>query len=121
MSKNTSIASSRRWKFILVVSRDVDIQLFRGAYRIDGIEIRKRGTDLPPLFTCESVDLSVLWKALFKGKVVSEIVLETPVVTMVDGGSNETSQTGTNSDWKELVKSLLPIQISRFAIENGDR
>ena len=100
--------------------QDVDIQLYRGAYRIDGIEIIKRGTDdLPPLFTCKSVDLSVLWKALFKGKVVSEIVLETPVVTMVDGESNEKSQTGTNSDWKELVKSLLPIQINRFAIQNG--
>src|SRR4051812_40936745 len=54
----------------------VHIHLWRGAYSIQGIELKKVEGNVPvPFFSARSVDLSVEWRALFHGKVVSEIVL----------------------------------------------
>ena len=51
---------------------DIDIQLIRGAYQIDGLRIRKvNGKIKEPFLYMPKTDLSIEWKSLFKGKLVS--------------------------------------------------
>src|SRR4051812_43478528 len=69
---------------------DIDLAIIRGAYKINGIHIYKKDsvskkTDSIPFFESPSLDLSVQWKALFKGKVVGEIYVDDPVVNFVKG------------------------------------
>ena len=46
---------------------DVDIHLWRGAYSIHGVEIKKTSGNVPvPFFSAPTVDLSVEWKALIQ-------------------------------------------------------
>src|SRR6187401_1087517 len=53
---------------------DVDIHLWRGAYTIHTVEIKKVTGHVPvPFFAAPAVDLSVEWKALFNGALVGEI------------------------------------------------
>src|SRR5690349_21997157 len=55
---------------------DINIALIRGAYQLDSIYINKvDSTTLrqTPFFSASEVDLSVEWKALFKGSVVGEM------------------------------------------------
>src|SRR5690349_20203561 len=52
---------------------DIDIHLWRGAYSIDDIEIVKTGASRPvPFFRADRLDLSVEWRSLFRGSIVSE-------------------------------------------------
>ena len=63
---------------------DVDLALWRGAYRIDGIRIVKTGTKEPtPFFAGDRIDLSIEWRSLVRGSMVSEAVLLQPNVNFV--------------------------------------
>ncbi|ADB40175.1 DUF748 domain-containing protein [Spirosoma linguale] len=99
---------------------DIDIQLIRGAYQIDGLRIRKiNGKIKEPFIYIPKTDLSVEWKSLFKGKLVSEVECYEPEVNFAFSESEASSQTGADVDWTAYLKKLLPISINRFAIING--
>src|SRR5687767_9028432 len=52
--------------------QDIDLALWRGAYRIDGVRIVKRGAEQEvPFFDADRVDLSVQWSSLLRGSLVS--------------------------------------------------
>src|SRR5688500_15635389 len=54
---------------------DVDIHLIRGAYVIYGLKMFKvNGHDKVPFVDIPSIDLSVEWRALFKGSLVGEVI-----------------------------------------------
>ncbi len=61
--------------------RDVGLAIIRGAYKIDSIYINKEDTithKQTPFFASRVVDLSVEWRALFKGSIVGELVFQRP-------------------------------------------
>lgn len=52
---------------------DIDLALIRGAYKIDSIYINKQDSTTQkqtPFFAASLIDLSVEWKALFKGGIL---------------------------------------------------
>ena len=58
---------------------DVDLALWRGAYRVDDIRIVKTGSKQPePFFDAERIDFSVEWRSLLRGRVVAECEMFAP-------------------------------------------
>src|SRR5690606_27902693 len=57
---------------------DVDLALYRGAYRIDSLAIYSTTQDLGgrPFFATDAIDLSISWRDIFKGAIVGEVILE---------------------------------------------
>ncbi len=99
---------------------DVDIALIRGAYQIDDLRIRKiNGKVKEPFLYIPKSDLSVEWRALWKGKLVGEVECYEPELNFAFSEDEAASQTGKEVDWTALVKDLLPIQINRFAAYSG--
>lgn len=99
---------------------DVDIALYRGAYQIDSLNIRKvAGKIEEPFISIPKMDLSVEWKSLFKGKLVAEVVCTRPEINFAFSENEEASQTGTEQDWTQVIKDLLPININRFTVVDG--
>lgn len=99
---------------------DVTIHLWRGAYVIKDISIRKSEGDIPvPFFASPRIDLSVQWKELFHGAVVGKILLDQPAVNFVGGPTNDQKQTGESQPWGKTLESLFPFRINRFEITNG--
>jgi hypothetical protein len=99
---------------------DVEIQLIRGAYQIEDLRIRKVNSKLrEPFLHIPKTDLSIEWKSLFKGKLVSEVETYEPVINFAFSEDESTSQTGAEVDWTAYLKDLLPIDINRFAVING--
>ncbi|MFD2570985.1 DUF748 domain-containing protein [Spirosoma soli] len=99
---------------------DIDIQLIRGAYQIDDLRIRKiNGKIKEPFLYIPKTDLSVEWKSLFKGKLVSEVETYEPELNFAFSDDEASSQTGAEVDWTAYLKKLLPISINRFAVING--
>ncbi len=99
---------------------DIDIHLVRGAYQIDELRIRKvNGKIKEPFLYIPKTDLSVEWKSLFKGKLVSEVECYQPEINFAFSESDAGSQTGEEVDWTVYLMRLLPISINRFAVIDG--
>jgi hypothetical protein len=99
---------------------DIDIQLIRGAYQIDELRVRKiNGKIKEPFLFIPKTDLSVEWKSLFKGRLVSEVECYQPELNFAFSDSESSSQTGAEVDWTAFLKKLLPININRFAVIDG--
>ena len=99
---------------------DIDIQLIRGAYQLDDLRIRKvNGKIKEPFLFIPKTDLSVEWKSLFKGKLVSEVEAYEPEINFAFSDDEASNQTGAEVDWTAYLKKMLPISINRFAVING--
>lgn len=99
---------------------DIDISLWRGAYQIKGLRILKTGGHVPvPFVSARLIDLSVEWKALLHGSIVAEIDLFAPHLNFVNAEKPAERQTEVDSKWTDTVKKLVPFDINRVAIYNG--
>jgi hypothetical protein len=98
--------------------RAIDVDLYRGAYKIRDIAIVQKTGRVPvPFFSAPTIDLSLQWKELLHGAAVGRIRLEKPEVNFV-GGAGQT-QTGVNQPWEQTFESLFPLQINHFEVDNG--
>lgn len=99
---------------------DVDLALWRGAYRIQGLTIVKTGEEVPvPFFACPNIDISVEWAPLFDGRVVAEIELTRPEINFVKAGGGSGEQTGEENDWRDAIDDMVPITINRLTVHGG--
>ncbi|HEY2800888.1 MAG TPA: DUF748 domain-containing protein [Chthoniobacterales bacterium] len=100
---------------------EVDIALWRGAYRIHQVKVVKTSGNVPvPFFAVPWVDLSVQWMALFHGAFVGEIHFERPELNFVNGPSTEDTQVGLEEPWTQKIKQLFPLKINRFTVSGGE-
>lgn len=101
---------------------DVDIALIRGAYVIKGMYLNKVNakTQVPFLNFPES-DISIEWKSLFRGKIVSEIIMYSPEVIYIfeDQKAPKDSKTADVDDWTKALTDIVPIDINHFEVHDG--
>ncbi len=98
---------------------DIDIALLRGAYVINGLYLYKDGHKKPMLHF-PVTDISIEWKSLFKGRVVSEIEMYDPEFNYyVTRNKLSPSQQPKGHDWVDALHKLVPIKINRYTVTNG--
>lgn len=99
--------------------QDIDIRLLRGAYEIEGLLLKKRGdTSKYPFLQIAHSDLSIQWKEIWKGKLVSEIVLDKPIIYILKETA-DLSKEPSKDHWTETVKALMPITINKLQVNRG--
>jgi hypothetical protein len=103
---------------------DIDIALLRGAYKIKNIRLDKKDSvthklDSIPFFRSPELDLSVQWNAIFKGSIVGEIYVEDPVLNFVKGKHKNEDVKKDTTDFREVIKKLMPLTVNHFEITNG--
>ncbi len=98
---------------------DIDISLIRGAYVIDELYLNRldAGSEVPYI-KIEKTDISLEWKALIKGEVVSEIVMTKPVFIYVFE-DQLTEDEAEFDDWTKALTDLVPIAINNLKIIDG--
>lgn len=105
---------------------DVELQLYRGAYNIQNIAIY--AVDLEnhkkPLLSIQQLDLSLLWSALIRGNIVTEIQIKTPEIVIYDDEPDVTPsdehQEITNEDtWIGLANDIVLFSIDKVSLSNG--
>jgi hypothetical protein len=100
---------------------DIDILLIAGRYTIRDIQVVKTGGKVPvPFFQAQRADLSVEWKALFKGSFVGEIEVDKAELNFVQGPTEQTTQTKAPDNWEEKVDEIMPLRINRFTFTNSE-
>jgi uncharacterized protein involved in outer membrane biogenesis len=101
---------------------DVDLALWRGAYKINGLKIVKVDGKVPvPFVDAPLIDLAVSWHSMwYDHAVVATVSFLNPEINFVDGGANkQNSQTGQGTDWREQLSKLLPITLDEVQLRDG--
>ena len=100
---------------------DIDISLIRGAYTIDNLYLNKvNATSQVPFLDFKRTDISVEWRSLLKGKIVTEILMESPTVIYVfEDQAKDTTNVPEVEDWTKALTDLVPIDINTLQITNG--
>ena len=97
----------------------LDLSLYRGAYIIKGIEIRKKESAKTPLeqLNLDNIDLALEWKPLFHGHLVGQLIFNHPTVVFSQGDPD--SLVKDTATFKMMVEKLMPLKVNRFEINNG--
>lgn len=101
---------------------DIDIALIRGAYVINGMYLNKVNAKTQvPFLNFPQSDISIEWKSLFKGKIVSEIIMTNPEVIYIfeDQKSPIEGETADVDDWTKALTDIVPIDINHFEVHDG--
>lgn len=99
---------------------DIDIALIRGAYVIKGLYLNKVNAKTQvPFLNFPTSDISVEWKSLFKGKVVSEVYMYDPEVIYVLEDMTSSVDSTSEEDWTKALTDIIPLDINHFEIQNG--
>ncbi|MAD17837.1 MAG: hypothetical protein CL579_17505 [Alteromonadaceae bacterium] len=102
---------------------DVDIALYRGAYQVKDIELNLVDGGLQkPLISIQRLDISVLWSALFRGSIVSEMTFLKPQFYYADDVQQKEKINQDVQDeqtWITLANRLVPFSIDRIDIIDG--
>lgn len=99
---------------------DIDLNLYRGAYRVEGLSLHQTNDSIStPFVTIDTLDLAVDWQALFDGKIAGEVLIVSPTLNFVMEKEGEQEQTGEDTDWVAALEDLMPLTVNRFEITNG--
>ena len=100
---------------------DVELNLIRGGYVLHNLEIVKldAAPETPPFATIPSMDLTLLWRALFEGQAVGEVIMHSPQLNLLQSEANEQQQLGTGVNWPEEVRDLFPFQLNLVEARDG--
>ena len=101
--------------------KDIDISLIRGAYVIDSLYLNTvDGDSEVPFLNLGVTDISVEWKSLFKGKIVSEIVMTRPqFIYVFEDQQTDSLAEADVDDWTKALTDLVPIDINNLEIIEG--
>ncbi|NRD19394.1 DUF748 domain-containing protein [Winogradskyella eckloniae] len=100
--------------------KDINISLVRGAYVIEDLYLNKVNAKTQvPFLNFPETDISIEWKSIFKGKIVSEIIMFSPEVIYVMEDQQTEGETADSEDWTKALTDLVPIDINNFEIKNG--
>ena len=99
---------------------DIDIAIFRGAYVIKGMYFKKNTEKSGiPFLKFPKTDISIEWKSIFHGKIVSEIIMNNPEINFIYEDWEKDSTNITTEDWKKILRDLTYFDINHFEIRNG--
>jgi hypothetical protein len=102
--------------------RDVDLALYRGAYKIKDLYIHKidKQKKQVPFISASIIDLSVEWRALFQGALVGEAVILHPKVAFTQDKVEPSQVQKDTADFKRVLNDLMPLKINRVEIKGGE-
>ena len=101
---------------------DIDLALIRGAYKIDSIYLHKVDSVTKkeiPFVAASMIDLSVEWRALFKGSIVGDIKIDRPLVRFTKEKVEPKDVQEDSTTFKHLLDQFMPLSINRLELNNG--
>ncbi len=102
--------------------QDIDLALIRGAYKIDSMYLNKVDSvtgKQTPFFTAKVIDLSVEWKALWRGSIVGELTFQEPLIIFTKEKVEPSILIKDSTSFKRLFDDFMPLHVNRLEINNG--
>lgn len=98
---------------------DLDVHILRGAYSFDGITGKVKGQK-NPFLKIEKVDVSIAWREIFQGKVVTDIEVTAPEFSYTKELKDAIAASPKKKDQADTAKDkLFPVEIERVDVKQG--
>jgi hypothetical protein len=101
---------------------DIDIELYHGAYEVNNIFINRVDTasnKQTPFFAAPVIDISIEWRSLFKGRIVSELDFYSPTLRFTEDKAEPKQLEKDTNDFRRILKTFTPFQVNRFEVFDG--
>ena len=101
---------------------DLDIHLYRGAYTVKEIYLRKLDSATrvqTPFFASTEIDISIEWASIFKGSIVGTLNFMQPVLRFTKGKVSPKEIKDDKSSFHDLISSFMPLRINRIEVHEG--
>lgn len=99
---------------------DVDLALWRGAFRIEGLRIEKStGSQQVDFVVVPVIEASLSWRALTNGAIRAKGLIIRPEINFVDATRPEDRQSGKGIDWQALPEDLLKFTVEEVEVRQG--
>jgi len=102
--------------------RDIDLSLYRGAYVVNDLYINRVDTATQKqteLFNAPVIDISVEWKSLFHGRIVSEMEFRNPLLRFTEDKAEPEQMEKDTDDFRHMLKTFTPMSVNRFEVFDG--
>ena len=100
---------------------DLNLGIIRGAYEIRGFELLIKGNKPERFIHAHSIDVSVAWREIFKGRLVTDIILDKLDVTLtkntLDSFSKAKEQ--AKNDTKKATSKIFPVKVESLEVKNS--
>lgn len=97
---------------------DLDISFIRGSYSFDEVNGRVKGAGRK-FVTIETVDVSVAWRELFKGRVLTDISVEGLDFSLTKSLQDALAKTPKKEEAREVKDTLFPVKVERLDVKNS--
>ncbi len=90
---------------------------------MDDIVLVQNANPDPPVASIKSIHASIHWKALIKGKLVGDFLIDRPkfYINLTNVRKEEESKTPlTQKGWQDALEAVYPLKIDVFRIRNGE-
>ena len=101
---------------------DIDICLYRGAYQVDELYINRVDTATQkqtPVLKAPLIDISIEWKSLFHGKIVTELEFLNPDLRFTEDAAEPEQMEKDTNDFRKMLEAFTPTSVNRFEIIGG--
>ena len=101
---------------------DIDVALYRGAYKINNMYFNKvdsASKKQTEFFKVNNIDLSVEWNALFHGRLVGELVFNSPKLIFTKDRTEISDVKKDTNDFRKVLKDFMPLKVNRFEVNDG--
>lgn len=99
---------------------DVDLAVWRGAFRIEGLQVEKTTGDQQVEFLRVPVaEAALSWRALSNGAIRAKALIDRPEINFVDGERPEERQSGAGIDWQALPDELIRFTVEEVEVRQG--
>jgi len=99
----------------------VRLDLLLCGINLDGVHLVKRSGKIPvPFLDSPRVHIALQWREVLHLSFRSNITLYQPVINFVQGPTEAQSQLFLEPVWVKEVERLVPLQINRFEVRQGD-
>lgn len=101
---------------------DIDLALYRGAYQVDDFYLNKVDSathEETEFMAVKRIDLSIEWRALFRGKLVGELEFNTGKLIFTRNKTELGQVARDTNDFRKLLKDFMPLKVNKFEIHNS--
>jgi hypothetical protein len=100
--------------------KDIDISLYRGAYQIKDLFLKKLDKkDTLDFVDIALVDLAIEWKPIFHGEIVGKVLIDSSSVLLTQEKNDIQDIQKDTADFRDVLNSFMPVTLNRFEIQHS--
>lgn len=101
---------------------ELDLHIIRGAYEFENIKVFIKGSEKDPFFFADSVDVSISWRELFRGRLLTDIVgdeLQFKYSKEVLKAAKAQMKDMKKEERKEVKEKVFPLKVAKIELKDS--